>query len=518
MENSETKMENNACEEAKPEETCVSKVSLLAKRGSIRSSAKLNDIDCIPPGSEGLANLSCPPTEHELKSFKDIPAEALPKKYTRDQSDRVFVNRNLYMDKIDWIGFDMDYTLAVYKSPAFEAMTYSLLVTELVNMGYPSEISQFQFDPNFAIRGLFLDIKYGNLIKLDAFCNIIVAVHGHTILSPKECKRLYPSNFIAPDFIGSKKRYQGLNTLFDIPKTALFADLVAFMSKARTECLTGIQVDRYTLSFRNMVADLEACVDVIHNQGFLKKETMSNLDKYVEKDPRLHTLLQRIQMNGKHAFIATNSDYYYTNKIMKYLFEGTGVNWKSMFDVIIVNACKPLFFSEGTSLREVNEDTGSLLLGTVTGQLEPGKVYSGGSSDIFCQLTGAQPQRTLYIGDHIFGDILKSKKMEGWRTFLVVPELARDMSVWKEQQRHYTHLRNLEFIVAETYRDMDSDCRLKPDTTELINHIKATSAELDNLSNKYFGSLFRSGSHLSFFAMQTQRYADLYAPSHLNLL
>lgn len=43
----------------------------------------------------------------------------------------------------------------------------------------------------------------------------------------------------------------------------------------------------------------------------------------------------------------------------------------------------------GTALRQVNLETGALMLGCVTGKLEKGNVYSGGSSDVFCQMTGA---------------------------------------------------------------------------------------------------------------------------------
>ena len=37
--------------------------------------------------------------------------------------DRVFVNRSLHMEKIKFYGFDMDYTLAEYKSPEYEVET-----------------------------------------------------------------------------------------------------------------------------------------------------------------------------------------------------------------------------------------------------------------------------------------------------------------------------------------------------------------------------------------------------------
>lgn len=62
-------------------------------------------------------------------------------------------------------------------------------------------------------------------------------------------------------------------------------------------------------------------------------------------------------------------------------------------------------------------------------------VYSivSGSSDTICDLLGAKGKDILYIGDHIFGDILKSKKRQGWRTFLVIPELAQELHVWTDK-------------------------------------------------------------------------------------
>ncbi len=37
----------------------------------------------------------------------------------------------------------------------------------------------------------------------------------------------------------------------------------------------------------------------------------------------------------------------------------------------------------------------------------------------------------LYVGDHIYGDILRSKKTLGWRTMLVVPELESELRIAK---------------------------------------------------------------------------------------
>ena len=42
--------------------------------------------------------------------------------------------------------------------------------------------------------------------------------------------------------------------------------------------------------------------------------------------------------------------------------------------------------------------------------------------------------QVLYVGDHIYGDILRSKKTLGWRTMLVVPELATELDILKTHQ------------------------------------------------------------------------------------
>ena len=71
---------------------------------------------------------------------------------------------------------------------------------------------------------------------------------------------------------------------------------------------------------------------------------------------------------------------------------------------------------------------------------------------MFSQLVGAKGKDVLYIGDHIFGDILKSKKIKGWRTFLVVPELAPELHVWTSKKSLYNKLETLDAAISDTYR------------------------------------------------------------------
>lgn len=78
----------------------------------------------------------------------------------------------------------------------------------------------------------------------------------------------------------------------------------------------------------------------------------------------------------------------------------------------------------------------------------------------------------LYIGDHIFGDILKSKKIRGWRTFLVVPELVHELYVWTSKKTLYNRLQNLDAILSNTYRNMDSSSLSRPDISNIQEAIR----------------------------------------------
>lgn len=321
-----------------------------------------------------------------------------------------------------------------------------------------------------------------------------------------------------------ESRVYVLNTLFNLPETYMLACLVDFFTNhpnyIRTD--TGVKCGNLFMSFKSIFQDVRSAVDWIHLQGSLKQETINNLDQYVLKDDRLPLLLQRMKENGRKIFLLTNSDYGYTEKIMSYLLEtpdqsGAPVrSWRTYFDYMLVDANKPLFFSEGTILRQVNTETGALMIGSHMGPLEPGRVYSGGNCDVFTELIGAKGKDVLYIGDHIFGDILKSKKIRGWRTFLIVPELNTELHVWTDKCQIFSKLQALDASLGNMYKDMDSSSRLAPDISKIRADIGAVIHEMD-MSYGILGSLFRSGSRQTFFAAQVMRYADIYASTFLNL-
>ncbi|XP_053257259.1 cytosolic purine 5'-nucleotidase-like [Podarcis raffonei] len=470
-----------------------------------------------------MGSIAREPADGAMEPRAELSAPETRAPVKRDYHHRIFVNRSLALEKIKCFGFDMDYTLAMYKSPDYEELAFELLLERLVSIGYPHEILEYRYDPTFPTRGLVFDAMYGNLLKVDSHGNLLVCAHGFRFLKGAEIWNYYPNKFIQRD---DMKRFHILNTLFNLTETYLFACLVDFFTNCSryVNCDTGYKHGNLFMSFRSMFQDVRDAMDYVHLSGSLKEKTLENLEKYVVKDPRVPLLLSRIKDHGK-VFLATNSDYNYTDAIMTYLFDfgeddveaPQSRPWRSYFDLIVVDTRKPLFFAEGTVLRQVNTDTGKLRIGTYTGPLQHCAVYSGGSSDLVCDLLGVKGKDILYIGDHIFGDILKSKKRQGWRTFLVVPELAKELQVWTEKSELFEELRSLDIFLAELYQHLDSGSNERPDISSIKKRIQKVTHEMDMCYGK-MGSLFRCGSRQTLFANQLMRYADLYAASFINFL
>lgn len=58
------------------------------------------------------------------------------------------------------------------------------------------------------------DTTYGNLLKVDAYGNILVCAHGFNFMRGPETREQYPNKFIQR---GDTDRFYILNTLFNLP-------------------------------------------------------------------------------------------------------------------------------------------------------------------------------------------------------------------------------------------------------------------------------------------------------------
>ncbi|MBP5296453.1 MAG: hypothetical protein J6Y94_03890, partial [Bacteriovoracaceae bacterium] len=139
----------------------------------------------------------------------------------------------------------------------------------------------------------------------------------------------------------------------------------------------------------------------------------------------------------------------------------------------------------------------------------------------------------LYLGDHIFGDILTLKRHLAWRTGLIVEDLAAETAALAANQ-------NLQ-------QQIDQDMQLKSSLETQLNalydeHIERqvplNRAQVDQLFaridqldhrlqknitqyqaayNPHWGELMKAGNEASLFAGQVEKYACIYMPYLHNL-
>ncbi len=96
----------------------------------------------------------------------------------------MFANRsNLRMGGVEWIGFDMDYTLAVYRqSSAWMRSSVELMAERmLIARGYPEFLQPARASTlAFPIRGLLVDSESGNILKMDRHKLVLQRLPRHS--------------------------------------------------------------------------------------------------------------------------------------------------------------------------------------------------------------------------------------------------------------------------------------------------------------------------------------------------
>ncbi|TXG52221.1 hypothetical protein EZV62_021390 [Acer yangbiense] len=474
-----------------------------------------------------------------------------------DIGKQIFCNRSLNMKNIVAVGFDMDYTLAQYKPETFESLCYEGTVKKMVHdLGYPPELLDWSFDSKYMVRGLVLDKKRGNILKMDRHKYVKLAYHGFREMCKEDKVDAYGSTLIRDAF--DEPNYAVIDTLFSLAEAYLFAQLVDFMDKNPGKFPNGTDYAR-------MYKDVRAGVDMCHRDGTLKQMVAMDPKRYINEDTSIVPMLKMLRESGRSTFLVTNSLWDYTNIVMNFLCgshapDGNGTcnfDWLHYFDVVITGSAKPGFFHDGNhaNLFEVEPESGMLLntdngtpmpqMGNTSPRLllnkknKTTKVFQGGSVGHLHKLLSIESSsQVLYVGDHIYGDILRSKKVLGWRTMLVVPELESEVQLlWelRDRRKQLRLLRNERDLIEDQIHHLKWSFKFEDINTNEQQEISSRIHELEsrrdqarliyheaehNIHQKFhkaWGQLMKTGYQNSRFAHQVERFACLYT-SHVSNL
>mmetsp|Transcript_28616 Transcript_28616/g.39535 ORF Transcript_28616/g.39535 Transcript_28616/m.39535 type:complete len:304 (+) Transcript_28616:293-1204(+) len=225
--------------------------------------------------------------------------------------------------------------------------------------------------------------------------------------------------------------------------------------------------------------------------------------------------------------------------------ESCGISdWKQLFDIVIVSANKPEFFSnDSQSLYQVVTTDG---LVRPVNAIKCGNIYSGGSAAMVEEALSISGSETLYVGDHIYTDVGMSKVKLKWRTCLILQELEKEIQALAKGTPHRKELKKMmqqKQVMADAFNQLRLEWQRSqnnqasswgPEGRRLVDSytskdLQDTLAsfvlEMEQLDeqigpmleqdgrhfNKLWGYLSRAGlndkSHLT---RQIEKYADVY--------
>ena len=447
------------------------------------------------------------------------------------RESRIFVNRNLRLDRIELVGFDMDYTLALYNQAKIEELSMRATLHKLVTTkGYPEEIRALAYDPTLGIRGLVVDRLHGNIFKPDRYGFPGRARHGLTPIDRPKMAELYQRERMRL----SARRYAWIDSLFALPEAVLYASLVDYFDRTARD-------DRPTYDI--LWEHIRECIDLAHRDGSIKAIVSEELSSFIVRDPALAETLHKFRSSGKRLFLLTNSAWDYTSRVMSYLLDGALTaypSWRNYFDIVVVSAGKPEFFTEERTFIELDGE-GIPLVRSSDGPFTRGRIYSGGNIKEFQDRARASGDRVLFVGDHIYGDMLRSRKSSNWRTAMILQELEHEVTTYDRLKASLAQLDQLDSqlihldselnerqSVMRTLQRLDPDApvashlpaakrqvkesieKLRTELRAAITQHRNVESEIDFAFNPYWGPLFREGNEISKFGEQVEAYACVY--------
>jgi len=290
----------------------------------------------------------------------------------------------------------------------------------------------------------------------------------------------------------------------------------------------------------------------------IKDEVHRDPEKYLVLDDGLLPMLRQFRESGVKVFLLTNSYWEYTSTAMNYLYHEKLVDmelqkkneWLELFDLVVVGACKPAYLTDPylNLFRVIPEDgtlknTDGLFEIESLGEngptkfLDQGKTFQGGNwKHLQAMLDTEAGEEILYVGDHLYADVLRSKRALGWRSCFIMPELSEEMRIFERQmdmRKSISELRKLrdelnsyadslrrEMGTASFSESRNMEKKLEQiedDDGKVKDALTHAHREYHSAFHPRWGQMFVAGYQDSRFGYFVKNYACLYTSKATNL-
>lgn len=339
------------------------------------------------------------------------------------------------LNDYDCIGFDLDNTLVKYNVNDMIYLEYDVLSKFLVNRGYSKALLEpIEKRVNFLQKGLILDFKKGNLLRICPDGTIQIAAHGTKFLSKEEVVNIY----------GDKKRWQVTDeyskdmlcawngSLAEYIRTCLdYFDMPAALCFARI-------IDSIDLEKGGMQNEYNVWPDVLDGLMAMYERTLFDTkdSKYFEAikadpgkfiykcEPAVLEWLKKLK-EKKKSFLITGSHIDFANLTAGYAI---GDNWREYFDLVICYAKKPGFFTFDREFMQLEgiKETSSIKVE----DMRAGNVYTQGNfkqlRQFISSITEKENPNILYVGDNLIQDVFTPNKHCGVDTIAIIEEMLAE--------------------------------------------------------------------------------------------
>src|SRR5690606_1055802 len=200
---------------------------------------------------------------------------------------------------------------------------------------------------DFAIRGLVVDKRLGNLLKMDRHGHVGRVHHGIEQLSSAQRKQIYRAQRIG----GERGRFTYVDTLFSLPEVVVYANLVTMLDQH-----PEAWGDRERPSYAQAFDDVRKAIDEAHQDNSIKAEIKRDPGRFLVEDPDLAPTLHKLRSAGKKIFLLTNSYAPYSDAVMRFLLANrlpSYEDWTKYFDWRFFVTQDPGSLADGTRLPEV---------------------------------------------------------------------------------------------------------------------------------------------------------------------
>ena len=335
---------------------------------------------------------------------------------------RIFCNRNLRMSDIAWVGFDMDYTLAIYNQPEMDELSIQATIEKLVARGYPEFVRTIPYSTELpgarpAHRQAVRPHPQDEPLQ--------VRDEGLPRLPRARERRAARSSTTRRRSARRRRATTGSTRSTRCREAALYAALVEAHGEARAPRSTT----------RKTFTDIRESIDEAHRDGTILETVAADFPRFVDQGPRPRADAPQAPQRGQEALPPDELALVVHRQDDEVPARRRDERVPALAELLRrrhrrrdqARLLPGAAAADGARRREARRRRRS--------RSSAARSTRAATCTISSARSASSGDEVLYVGDHIYGDILRSKKESAWRTAMIIQELEGEVAAHDSCQR-----------------------------------------------------------------------------------